>query len=211
MRPDSPQQVKLQQNNRRGRDCAGTAGCGRKAGRQTADVPAANTNTPKTSCPLRRASTITDSYSTGFYRARLEESTGDFFRGAHLKNGAPDGIRTHGPQIRNLVLYPAELRAPRPAHRAAPARWQLPQDHHHPPRCNHRCQARSKFNAKPGFSSPRRVARWETGSARPRRPPPAARGLPQALPGRGSARPPRRHNAWPGHFQRIFHPPSAKP
>ena len=27
--------------------------------------------------------------------------------------GAPDGIRTHGPQIRNLVLYPAELRAPR--------------------------------------------------------------------------------------------------
>ena len=28
------------------------------------------------------------------------------------KYGAPDGIRTHGPQIRNLVLYPAELRAP---------------------------------------------------------------------------------------------------
>jgi hypothetical protein len=26
--------------------------------------------------------------------------------------GAPGGIRTHGPQIRNLVLYPAELRAP---------------------------------------------------------------------------------------------------
>ena len=26
------------------------------------------------------------------------------------KNGAPDGIRTHGPQIRNLMLYPAELR-----------------------------------------------------------------------------------------------------
>jgi hypothetical protein len=26
-------------------------------------------------------------------------------------HGAPDGIRTHGPQIRNLVLYPAELRA----------------------------------------------------------------------------------------------------
>ena len=25
--------------------------------------------------------------------------------------GAPDGIRTHGPQIRNLMLYPAELRA----------------------------------------------------------------------------------------------------
>ncbi len=24
--------------------------------------------------------------------------------------GAPGGIRTHGPQIRNLVLYPAELR-----------------------------------------------------------------------------------------------------
>ena len=27
------------------------------------------------------------------------------------KNGAPGGIRTHDPQIRNLVLYPAELRA----------------------------------------------------------------------------------------------------
>ena len=27
------------------------------------------------------------------------------------KNGAPGGIRTHGPKIRNLVLYPAELRA----------------------------------------------------------------------------------------------------
>ena len=26
------------------------------------------------------------------------------------KSGAPDGIRTHGPQIRNLMLYPAELR-----------------------------------------------------------------------------------------------------
>ena len=25
--------------------------------------------------------------------------------------GAPGGIRTHDPQIRNLVLYPAELRA----------------------------------------------------------------------------------------------------
>ncbi len=34
--------------------------------------------------------------------------------GAFLKRGAPDGIRTHGPQIRNLVLYPAELRAPLP-------------------------------------------------------------------------------------------------
>ena len=27
------------------------------------------------------------------------------------KDGAPDRIRTCGPQIRNLVLYPAELRA----------------------------------------------------------------------------------------------------
>ena len=26
-------------------------------------------------------------------------------------NGAPDRIRTHDPQIRSLVLYPAELRA----------------------------------------------------------------------------------------------------
>ena len=26
-------------------------------------------------------------------------------------NGAPGGIRTHDPEIRNLVLYPAELRA----------------------------------------------------------------------------------------------------
>jgi hypothetical protein len=27
-----------------------------------------------------------------------------------IEIGAPDGIRTHGPQIRNLMLYPAELR-----------------------------------------------------------------------------------------------------
>ncbi len=27
------------------------------------------------------------------------------------KHGAPDRIRTHDPQIRSLVLYPAELRA----------------------------------------------------------------------------------------------------
>ena len=26
------------------------------------------------------------------------------------KNGVPGEIRTHGPQIRNLVLYPTELR-----------------------------------------------------------------------------------------------------
>lgn len=31
-----------------------------------------------------------------------------------MKCGAPGGIRTHGPKIRNLVLYPAELRAPGP-------------------------------------------------------------------------------------------------
>ena len=30
-------------------------------------------------------------------------------------NGAPGEIRTHDPQIRNLVLYPAELRAHRVA------------------------------------------------------------------------------------------------
>ena len=28
----------------------------------------------------------------------------------HINNGDPDVIRTRGPQIRNLVLYPAELR-----------------------------------------------------------------------------------------------------
>ena len=28
------------------------------------------------------------------------------------KNGAPGAIRTRGPQIRNLMLYPAELRVP---------------------------------------------------------------------------------------------------
>ena len=28
------------------------------------------------------------------------------------ENGAPCGIRTHGPRIRNPVLYPTELRAP---------------------------------------------------------------------------------------------------
>src|SRR3546814_21062855 len=48
--------------------------------------------------------------------ARLENTTvmrrKDFF---HLRrgNGAHDRIRTCGPQIRNLVLYPAELRAPK--------------------------------------------------------------------------------------------------
>src|SRR3712207_5458621 len=31
------------------------------------------------------------------------------------KNGAPERIRTSDPQIRSLVLYPAELRAPRGA------------------------------------------------------------------------------------------------
>ncbi len=35
---------------------------------------------------------------------KLTESV---FQHAH---GVPGGIRTHGPQIRNLVLYPAELR-----------------------------------------------------------------------------------------------------
>src|SRR3546814_7954865 len=30
-----------------------------------------------------------------------------------LGNGAPDRVRACGPQIRNLVLYPAELRAPK--------------------------------------------------------------------------------------------------
>ena len=29
-----------------------------------------------------------------------------------MKNGAPERIRTSDPQIRSLVLYPAELRAP---------------------------------------------------------------------------------------------------
>ena len=29
----------------------------------------------------------------------------------HLRNGAPEEIRTPDPQIRSLVLYPAELRA----------------------------------------------------------------------------------------------------
>ena len=33
-------------------------------------------------------------------------------RFSHLyRSGAPDRIRTHDPQIRSLVLYPAELRA----------------------------------------------------------------------------------------------------
>jgi len=32
-------------------------------------------------------------------------------------SGAPERIRTSDPQIRSLVLYPAELRAPRPVAR----------------------------------------------------------------------------------------------
>lgn len=35
--------------------------------------------------------------------------------GVLLGDGDPGGIRTHGPQIRNLVLYPAELRGRAPA------------------------------------------------------------------------------------------------
>ena len=36
-----------------------------------------------------------------------------FLLGVHKrKNGAPGAIRTPDPQIRSLVLYPAELRAP---------------------------------------------------------------------------------------------------
>src|SRR3546814_9309176 len=52
----------------------------------------------------------------GLASARLENTTvmrrKDFFH-LRLGNGAPDRIRTCGPQIRNLVLYPAELRAPK--------------------------------------------------------------------------------------------------
>lgn len=33
------------------------------------------------------------------------------FGGRRLKNGDPGAIRTRGPQIRNLMLYPAELRS----------------------------------------------------------------------------------------------------
>lgn len=33
--------------------------------------------------------------------------------GTNDRHGVPGGIRTHGPQIRNLVLYPAELRGHR--------------------------------------------------------------------------------------------------
>ena len=35
------------------------------------------------------------------------------------KNGDPGAIRTRGPQIRNLVLYPAELRGPGGLHSSA--------------------------------------------------------------------------------------------
>src|SRR3546814_12393418 len=52
----------------------------------------------------------------GLASARLENTKvmrrKDFFH-LRLGNGAPDRIRTCGPQIRNLVLYPAELRAPK--------------------------------------------------------------------------------------------------
>src|SRR5687767_10120671 len=42
------------------------------------------------------------------------------------KNGAPGRIRTHDPQIRSLVLYPAELRALRPAGTICHARPRTP-------------------------------------------------------------------------------------
>ncbi len=38
--------------------------------------------------------------------------------------GAPEWIRTTGPQIRNLMLYPAELRAHTIAHRQPLHEWQ---------------------------------------------------------------------------------------
>jgi hypothetical protein len=44
-------------------------------------------------------------------------------------NGAPEEIRTPDPQIRSLVLYPAELRAllaKRTAERTAPSKGGLP-------------------------------------------------------------------------------------
>lgn len=40
------------------------------------------------------------------------------------KNGAPGAIRTRGPQIRNLMLYPAELRVPAFAFSAGGRGWQ---------------------------------------------------------------------------------------
>ena len=45
---------------------------------------------------------------------RLQRSIGrNSLRKAYFKeNGAPEEIRTPDPQIRSLVLYPAELRAP---------------------------------------------------------------------------------------------------
>ena len=52
--------------------------------------------------------------ATGFDPPSLDgDKTGDSQIRFGRIVGAPDGIRTHGPQIRNLVLYPAELRAPR--------------------------------------------------------------------------------------------------
>jgi hypothetical protein len=44
-------------------------------------------------------------------RVRPRSPAGETQLNERMKgSGAPDGIRTHGPQIRNLVLYPAELR-----------------------------------------------------------------------------------------------------
>src|SRR5690606_1427273 len=45
--------------------------------------------------------------------SRFRRSAGDAMHrpNSFLEGGAPDRIRTCGPQIRNLVLYPAELRA----------------------------------------------------------------------------------------------------
>ena len=41
-----------------------------------------------------------------------------------FRNGAPERIRTSDPQIRSLVLYPAELRAPAsPSAHALDGRW----------------------------------------------------------------------------------------
>src|ERR1700680_431320 len=46
-------------------------------------------------------------------RACVMTRCSDLFRELPARNGAPEGIRTPDPQIRSLVLYPAELPAPR--------------------------------------------------------------------------------------------------
>ena len=73
-----------------------------------------------------RRSAYETSFVAWWSSGRVVSNLLDYLQCRRLqKCGAPDGIRTHGPQIRNLVLYPAELRMQFTSIRAGAARGQF--------------------------------------------------------------------------------------